>query len=257
MTAASASASLRPLSGVRVLDLTRLIPGPFGSLVLADLGARVDKIEDPGAGDYLRHIAPSKAHTSVAFAALNRGKRSGIIDVKNPLGRDALLRLAGTYDVLFEQFRPGVMDRLGLGHELLRRTHPRLVVCALTGYGQNGPLRDRAGHDINYLARAGILGLQGPPDGPPQVPAFQLADVAGGMWCAIAILAALRQRDATGEGRVCDIAMADGAAMFAVLQLSAGLNGENPRRSSGSPSPRRWASRATSPRSCRGRTRCS
>jgi crotonobetainyl-CoA:carnitine CoA-transferase CaiB-like acyl-CoA transferase len=223
---------MRPLHGVRVLDLTRLIPGPFGTLVLAELGAQVDKIEDPGAGDYLRHIAPSagKGHGSVAFAALNRGKRSGVIDVKNPRGRDALLRLAGGYDVLFEQFRPGVMSRLGLGHEVLRAAHPRLIVCALTGYGQTGPLKDRAGHDLNYLARAGILGLQGPASGPPQVPAFQLADVAGGMWCAIAILAALRERDATGQGRVCDIAMADGAAVFAALSLAAALNGESPRR---------------------------
>jgi crotonobetainyl-CoA:carnitine CoA-transferase CaiB-like acyl-CoA transferase len=123
-----------------------------------------------------------------------------------------------------------VLDRLGLGHELLRETHPRLVICALTGYGQDGPLAQRAGHDLNYLARAGLLGLQGPADRPPQVPGFQLADVSGGMWCVIAILAALRRRDATGEGEICDIAMTDGVLGFSALQLTAALNGMETKR---------------------------
>lgn len=213
----------KALEGVRILDLTRLLPGPFGTLVLSDLGARVDKVEDAGAGDYLRHTGPQRGGMSLPFAALNRGKRSAVIDLKNPAGRDAFLRLLGGYDVLFEQFRPGVLDRLGLAHASLREAHPRLVICALTGYGQTGPLRDRAGHDLNYLARAGLLGLQGPADGPPQTPGFQAADVSGGMWCAIAILAALRHRDATGEGQVIDLAMTDGVMGLGAMGLMMGL----------------------------------
>src|SRR5262249_21383462 len=124
---------------------------------------------------------------------------------------------------LFEQFRPGVLARLGLSHEVLRADNPKLIVCALTGYGQNGPLAQRAGHDLNYLARAGLLGAQGPRGGPPQVPGFQLADVSGGMWCVIAILAALAERARTGEGRVLDIAMTDGVLGFACTAIAPGL----------------------------------
>jgi len=221
-----APTTAQALSGVRILDLSRLIPGPFGTLVLADLGAQVDKLEPIGQGDYLRHFPPVRAGASVAFHALNRGKRSAALDLKSPLGQAAFRRLVGRYDVLMEQFRPGVLDRLGLAHQQLLAEHPRLIVCALTGYGQTGPLRDRAGHDLNYLARSGLLGLQGPKGRPPQVPGFQLADVSGGMWCVIAILAALRRRDATGTGEVCDIAMTDGVLGFAAYSLAAALAGE-------------------------------
>ncbi len=223
----------RPLEGVRVLDLSRLIPGPFATLVLADLGAQIDKVEDSGAGDYLRYAQPQRGGEAVAFAALNRGKRSAVIDLKSDAGREAFLRLVGHYDVLFEQFRPGVLERLGLGHERLRQAHPRLVICALTGYGQDGPLAQRAGHDLNYLARAGVLGIQGPVDGPPQVPGFQMADVSGGMWCVIAILAALRRSERTGEGEVCDVAMTDGVLGFASLELSGAINGVPHERGAG------------------------
>lgn len=210
---------MRPLTDVRVLDLSRLLPGPFATLVLADLGARVDKLEDPGGGDYLRHMPPEVAGEAAAFQLINRGKRSAVLDLKRPEGRAAFLRLVASYDVLFDQFRPGVLDRLGLGHAALRAANPRLIVCALTGYGQSGPLAHRAGHDINYLARTGVLGAQGPEGGPPQVPGFQLADMSGGMWCVIAILAALRERDRTGEGAVLDIAMSDGVLGFATASL--------------------------------------
>src|SRR5262249_6856099 len=145
---------------------------------------QVDKIEDPGGGDYLRHMPPpvqvvagEGGSESGMFLAINRNKRSAVLDLKKPEGREALLRLVGDYDVVLEQFRPGVLDRLGLSHATLRARNPRLVVCALTGYGQNGPLSSKAGHDINYLARAGVLGFQGPPDGPPAVLGFQLADI--------------------------------------------------------------------------------
>jgi crotonobetainyl-CoA:carnitine CoA-transferase CaiB-like acyl-CoA transferase len=214
-----------PLEGIRVLDLTRLIPGPFASLVLGDLGARVDKIEDTGGGDYMRLTPPLVGDTSGMFLALNRNKRSACLDLKKESARAALLRMVEHYDVLFEQFRPGVLERLGLGHATLLAKNPRLVVCALTGYGQDGPLSQRAGHDLNYLARAGVLGMQGPADGPPQVPGFQVADVGGGLWSVIGILAALHERARTGRGRVVDVAMVEASMGFAMAsfgQLFAG-----------------------------------
>ncbi|MFI5299802.1 MAG: CaiB/BaiF CoA transferase family protein [Polyangiales bacterium] len=220
----------RPLEGVRVLDLSRLIPGPLATLVLADLGAEVDKVEDPHGGDYLRHTPPQVGEQSAAFLMLNRGKRSIVLDLKQPAGRDALLRMLDRYDVLVEQFRPGVLARLGLPIELLRERFPRLVIASLTGYGQDGPLAKRAGHDLNYLARAGILGLQGPIEGAPQAPAFQLADVSGGLWLVIAILAALRSRDATGQGASIDVAMIDSVLPFAVAQLAPLAVGQAPAR---------------------------
>jgi alpha-methylacyl-CoA racemase len=222
------SRPMRALSGVRVLDLTRLLPGPFATLVLADLGARVDKLEDTGAGDYVRHAVPQVGGMSAAFHALNRGKRSLALDLKKPEGVAALLRLVRTYDVVIEQFRPGVLERLGAGHARLLESNPKLVVCALTGYGQSGPLAQRAGHDLNYLARAGVLSLGGPEQGPPQMPGFQLADVGGGLWSVVAILAALRESERTGVGRVLDIAMLDSVIPFATVVLSRLLGGELP-----------------------------
>jgi alpha-methylacyl-CoA racemase len=197
------------LAGIRVLDLSRLLPGPFCSLLLADFGADVIKVEDLGAGDYARADPP-------AFAALNRGKRSVRLDLKSAGGRDAFLRLARGADVVLESFRPGVMDRLGVGWERLRAENPALVYCAITGYGQDGPLRDRAGHDLNYLARAGLLALSGEAGGPPVQSAGQIADVGGGaLMAAFGILAALR----SGEGQLVDVAMADGALSW--LQMLA------------------------------------
>lgn len=213
-----------------MLDLTRLLPGPLATLVLADLGAQVDKIEDAGAGDYLRHTPPLVANMSAAFRALNRGKRSAVLDLKRPEGVAALKRLVRHYDVVFEQFRPGVLERLGCGHEVLLEQNPKLVVCALTGYGQSGPLAQRAGHDLNYLARSGLLGLMGPVNGPPQLPSFQLADVSGGLWCVIAILAKLRERERTGQGGIVDVAMVDSVIPFAAATLGRLFGGEMPER---------------------------
>ncbi len=221
---------MRPLQGIRVLDLSRLLPGPFATLVLADLGATVDKIEDTAGGDYLRHMPPQVAGESAAFQLLNRGKRSAVLDLKNPAGRAAMKRLVASYDVLFDQFRPGVLARLGLGHDALRAAHPRLVICALTGYGQTGELAARAGHDLDYLARSGILGAMGPAGAAPQVPGFQLADISGGMWCVIAILAALAERARTGQGAVLDVAMTDGVLGFNALAVGAALSGQEVKR---------------------------
>jgi alpha-methylacyl-CoA racemase len=195
------------LAGVRVLDLTRLLPGPFCSLLLADFGADVIKVEDLGAGDYARADPP-------AFAALNRGKRSLKVDLKSAGGRDAFLRSAKGAHVVLESFRPGVMDRLGVGWEVLHELNPALVYCAITGYGQDGPLRDRAGHDLNYLARTGLLALSGELDGPPVQSAAQIADLGGGaLTAAFGILAALR----SGEGQLVDVAMADGALSWLAM----------------------------------------
>ena len=218
------------LKGIRVLDLSRLLPGPFASLVLADMGATVDKVEDLGGGDYLRHMPPMIGDQSGMFLALNRNKRSICLDLKKPAAQQALLALVGSYDVLLEQFRPGVLDRLGLSHATLRAKNPRLVVCALTGYGQDGPLAHRAGHDLNYLARAGVLGFQGPADQAPAVPGFQLADVSGGLWSVIGILGALHERAKTGEGSLVDIAMIETSIGFAALGFGAMFAGTEPRR---------------------------
>ncbi|NUP08027.1 MAG: CoA transferase [Polyangiaceae bacterium] len=218
------------LEGVRVLDLSRLLPGPFATLVLADLGATVDKIEDPGQGDYLRHMPPQVGGQNVAFAMLNRGKRSAVLDLKRPEAQRALASMVGSYDVLFEQFRPGVMSRLGLDPAELRAKHPGLIICSLTGYGQDGPLAKRAGHDLNYLARAGLLGAQGPVGAAPQLPGFQLADVSGGLWSVIAILSALRHKERTGEGAWLDIAMSEGTLPFFLTSLGPAMANDPGRR---------------------------
>jgi crotonobetainyl-CoA:carnitine CoA-transferase CaiB-like acyl-CoA transferase len=226
-----------PLAGIRVLDLSRLLPGPLASLVLADLGAAVDKIEDAAGGDYLRVMPPQVSAkdgaaepTSSAFLALNRNKRSAVVDLKKPEAKDAFLRLVRSYDVLLEQFRPGVLDRLGLSHQTLLEQNPRLVICALTGYGQTGPLAHRAGHDLNYLARGGVLGLQGPDDRPPAVPGFQLADVSGGLYAVIGIMGALMERARTGKGQIVDVAMIETAMPFAIAGFGLLFGGQTPAR---------------------------
>ncbi len=212
-----------PLAGVRVLDLSRLLPGGFCSLLLADFGAEVLKVEDTGMGDYVRWAEPRYAGaepsaSSALFLALNRGKRSIRLNLGEEAGREVLVRLAREYDVLLESFRPGVLDRLGVGYERLRRENPGLVYCAITGYGQIGPYRDRAGHDLNYLGLVGLLGLTGEPDGPPVQSAGQIADLGGGaLMGAFGILAALRERDRSGQGQLVDVSMADGALSWLAL----------------------------------------
>jgi alpha-methylacyl-CoA racemase len=212
-----------PLEGVRVLDLSRLLPGGFCSLLLADFGADVVKVEDTGMGDYVRWSPPyyegaDDSAKSALFLALNRNKRSIRIDLKTEQGRAVLLRLAKDADVLLESFRPGVLDRLGVGYDVLREANPGLVICAITGYGQDGPLRNRSGHDMNYLGLVGLLGLTGEADGPPIQAAGQIADVGGGaLMGAFGILAALRHSDATGEGQVVDVSMADGSLSWLAM----------------------------------------
>jgi len=209
-----------PLEGLRVLDLSRLLPGPFATLVLADLGADVVKIEEPHGGDALRGLPPLAGEASVAFHALNRNKRSLALDVRRPEGRAAFLRVARRADVVVESFRPGVLDALGLGYAALRGANPRLVLCSITGYGQDGPYAARAGHDVDYCAVAGVLGVTGEPER-PIIPGVQVADLAGGSWPAVAgVLAALVRRAATGEGAHVDVSMAEGALALTTLPLA-------------------------------------
>ena len=206
---------------MRVLDLTRLAPGPYATLVLADLGAEVVKLEPPE-GDGTRAMPPGG--DGELFAALNRGKRSLVLDLKRPGATEAVRRVLARCDVLVDGFRPGVMDRLGLGHAALLDAFPRLVVCALTGFGQTGPDRGRAGHDLGYVARAGLLSMGGR-DGEPAIPGVQVADI-GAAWVAVSgILAALLARTSTGRGRLVDVSLVESATSFAALHLGPALLG--------------------------------
>jgi alpha-methylacyl-CoA racemase len=226
-----------PLEGITVLDLSRLLPGGFCSLLLADYGADVIKVEDTGPGDYVRWSPPyyegaEQTSRSAMFLALNRGKRSVRIDLKTDAGKEVLLRLARDADVLLESFRPGVLDRLGVGYERLREENPGLVYCAITGYGQDGPNRDRSGHDMNYLGLGGLLGLTGEADGPPVQAAGQIADIGGGaQMAAFGILAALHERERTGQGQLVDVSMYDGAlSWLAMVAARAMCEGKGQRR---------------------------
>jgi crotonobetainyl-CoA:carnitine CoA-transferase CaiB-like acyl-CoA transferase len=220
-----------PLEGVRVLDLTRLLPGDYCTLLLADLGADVVKIEEPGRGDYIRLTPPLVDGQGAAHRALNRGKRSVTLDLKAAGGPDLLLRLVEGADALVESFRPGVLDRLGAGWDALSRQNPRLVYCALTGYGQDGPYRDRVGHEINYIGYAGILEATGAPDGPPVLPAVQVGDLGGGMAAALGVVASLGQAAREGRGRLVDVSMLDVSVSWAAVLTSWYLaTGEVPAR---------------------------
>src|SRR5277367_2608711 len=232
-----------PLEGVRVLDLSRLLPGGFCSLLLADFGAEVLKVEDTGMGDYIRWSPPfyDGAHDSARsalFLALNRNKRSIRLDLKNERGREALLRLVAEYDVVLESFRPGVLERLGVGYQRMKETNPGIVYCAISGYGQTGPKRDASGHDMNYLGLIGLLGLTGERGGEPVQAAGQIADLGGGaLMAAFGILAALRERDGapghpgSGEGQLVDVSMSDGALSWLAMVAAAHFaDGSLPRR---------------------------
>ena len=211
-----------PLSGIRVLDLTRLLPGPFCTMLLADMGADVIKIEDPDQGDYMRWSPPLLDGQSVLFNAINRNKRSVSLNLKSDAGRDLLLRLIEGADVLVEGNRPGVMKRLGLGWDVVHSRNPRLVMCSITGYGQDGPFAGRAGHDLNYMATAGGLGLNGEKAEPPVPLSVQVADIGGGgMQPAVAILGALVGVQRGAEGRWLDVSMTDGAVSWLALALAA------------------------------------
>lgn len=222
----------RPLEGIRVLDLSRLLPGPFLTMVMADLGADVVKVEDPKLGDYLRAIPPHKGGVSARFLAVNRGKRSIALDLKRPEHHAAFLAMVKQADVVVDSFRPGVLDRLGLGWAALSAVNPRLVLCSISGYGQSGPYVHRAGHDLNYLGIAGVLAMGAEAAGrPPAMPGVQIADLAGGaLWSATGILAALVGRERTGKGSFVDISMTEGALALLAAELANLECGAHPTR---------------------------
>ncbi len=225
----SASTLPRPLRGLRVLDLTRLLPGPLASRHLLELGAEVIKVEEPGGGDYARELGPMLGAQSAFFELLNRGKRSLQLDLKHPQGVAVLRRLARHADVVLEGFRPGVAQRLGVGWEALCAENPRLVYCAISGYGQTGPLRDRAGHDINYLALSGVLDQIGAAGAEPALPNFQVGDCLGGAATAtMAVLAALVDVRGGRAGRYLDVSITDAILAQAVMPLAHLLAGSPP-----------------------------
>jgi alpha-methylacyl-CoA racemase len=208
----------RPLDGVRVLDLSRLFPGPYATLLLSDLGAEVTKIEDPNGGDYIRYFPPFCADGSGApFHALNRGKKSVALDLRGESGKAAFRAMLKTADVLVESFRPGVMEKLGLVPEELLEAFPRLIICRISGYGQKGDRSKRAGHDLNYAARAGALGLMKEPHPLP----VQVGDLCGGAWpAAFQIVSALYHRVNSGKGAIIDVSMTDGTQSMLLLPLA-------------------------------------
>lgn len=219
----------QPLAGVKVLDFSTLLPGPLCSLLLTEAGAEVIKFERPDRGDDMRSYEPKVDDDSANFVLLNRGKQSVAIDLKSPQALERLLPLIRDADVLIEQFRPGVMKRLGLGYAALAEINPRLIYCSITGFGQKGPRALEAAHDLNYVAASGALSLTAGSDGAPVLPQVLIADIAGGTYPAmINILLALRQRDQTGQGVHLDVAMADNLFTFQYWGLGNGALGAWP-----------------------------
>ncbi len=212
----------QPLAGITILDLTRLLPGPMATLHLADMGANVIKIEDHGVGDYARTMSHVKHELSQLFIAVNRGKTFLRLDLKDAADKARFLDLVDTADVVVESFRPGVMDRLGLGWDVLKARNPRLVMCAITGYGQTGPLAQQAGHDINYLALSGMLAQTTDDEGHPVLPNLQVADLLGGAQTAVqGMLAALLAVKMGGPGRFVDVSMTDAVVAHNIMPLLA------------------------------------
>lgn len=204
-----------PLQSIKVLDLTRLLPGPYCTMFLADFGAEVIKIEEPTLGDYAREEEPKNGTDSAIFTSLNRNKKSVTLNLKSEEGKELFLDLVKDADILVESFRPKVMDRLGLGYETLKELNPKLIYCAITGYGQTGPYANKPGHDLNYISYAGLLDLLGERNETPIAPPVQIADVGGGsLMAVIGILMALQARSHTGRGQFVDISMLDGAVSW-------------------------------------------
>ena len=219
-----------PLGGVRVLDFTRVLAGPAASLALADLGAEVIKIEPPGAGDDTRTFPPMREGESHYFLAINRGKKSIVIDLKDPAGLQLAKDLAGKCDILIENYRPGVMDRLGLGYDTLKAINPGLIYCAISGYGMTGPMKDRPSFDIVLQAMSGALHMNAEPGQPPMKLGIPMGDLVGGISGPIGILAALFERTRTGKGRLIDVSLVEGLiGLGAYLPQLAFFTGEAPQ----------------------------
>lgn len=210
----------KPLDEIRILDLSRLLPGPFCTLLLEDLGAEIIKVESVNGGDYMRAMPPFIGKNSAYFLALNLGKKSFALNLKHLKGREIFLKLAETANVILETFRPGTVERLGIGYQTIKKVNPRLVYCSISGFGQDGPYRDRAGHDLNYVGRSGILGLGRPTGTPPHILPVQVADLSSAMFATIAILAALRESERSGEGSYLDIGMLDSAMSWLIMSVA-------------------------------------
>lgn len=218
-----------PLEGLLILDFTRLLPGPFATQLLCNLGAEVIKIEDPALGDYMRTVPPSIQGVSYPYLMVNRGKQSLAVDLKTQEGREILYKLVPKVDVVIEQFRAGVMKKLGADYKTLARLNPKLIYCSFSGYGQTGPAKDVPGHDITFEAHAGILGVTGDLEGRPVIPGVPMADLASGFNAAMSVLVALRTRDLTGKGEFIDVSIFDTAVSLMVLNLARYLaTGEEP-----------------------------
>lgn len=209
-----------PLKGIQILDFTRLLPGPMATMLLGDMGAQIIKIEDPDSPDYIRNFPPTLDGTAAYYMACNRGKKSLAICYTKPEAKEVLHKLVTEADVLIEQFRPGVMSKFGLGYEDLKKINPKLIYVSITGYGQTGPYAKRAGHDLNYIAESGFLGVTGNANG-PAIPGGQVADIAAGSYMAVnACLAAIISRDRTGIGQHVDVAMLDGMIPLTVFAMA-------------------------------------
>ena len=230
---------MHPLEGVRVLDLTRALAGPYCTMMLGDLGADVIKVERPGRGDDSRGWGPPFAGEpygpypgeSAYFIAVNRNKRSLTANLKSPEGQEVMRRLAGVSDVLVENFRAGVLDRMGLGYEEMHGLNPRLVYCSISGYGRTGPYAERPGYDVIIQAEGGMMSITGPEEGPPSRVGVPIVDITAGMFAATAVLAALRARDLTGEGQLVDVSLLDTqVALLANVASNYLVGGAEPRR---------------------------
>lgn len=206
------------LDGIKVLDLSRLLPGPYGTMLLGDLGADVIKVEDPEAGDYARYQEPTIEGMGALFIMVNRNKRSIELDLKSESGRKAFLELAKDADVIFKQFRPGVVEKLGVDYEGVKKVNPEIVYCSLSGYGQDGPYRERVGHDLNYISLGGLLDMTKSEEGKPAIPGIPISDMVGGLMAAFSIVNALLDRELNdGNGEYIDVSM-----MEAVMSLTSG-----------------------------------
>ncbi|BAT72129.1 L-carnitine dehydratase/bile acid-inducible protein F [Thermosulfidibacter takaii ABI70S6] len=207
-----------PLEGLRVLDLSRLVPGPYASMILADFGAEVIKIEAPGIGDYARSFEPVMKRESSIFYALNRNKKSIVLNLKDEADREKFLELAKDADVILESFRPGVMDRLGVGYEAVSKVNPKIIWCSISGFGQQTPYKHMPGHDLNFVALGGVLDLTGYDR--PAMLGTQLADLGSALWAVIGILLALKNRENTGKGDFVDVAMMDSVISWLHVPLA-------------------------------------
>lgn len=214
------------LNGLKILDFSMLLPGPFATMMLADMGADIIKIESPNREDFMKHLHPMNGEVSATFAHLHRSKRSLALDLKQEEAKEVVYELIKEYDILIEQFRPGVMDRLGVGYKKLKKINPKLIFCSITGYGQTGPLKDRAGHDNNYLSIAGVSSYSSRLNQAPVPAGIQIADLAGGsMPAVIGILAAVYHRQQTGEGQYIDISITDAVFSLNAIYGSSYLGG--------------------------------